>query len=207
MSWDALWNGWWNAWSKPKLPDVPTVLQVMCWVFVEIVFVSHWIQTCFVSLQILECEFYLLELMVRKPPQNIVVLLCFLYRNWRGVIECLSGWLITDVFSVSGLLPNCVPPLQTTVAVCAGYGTGGHAAASGLVWNPFAVCGKCIWWSCFRMFSLPLSSVFTRRIVNDTYRTDLCLLYPPFMIALGKRCPLPFLIAAVNARTDRFLLY
>ncbi|KAG8011225.1 Cyclin-C [Nibea albiflora] len=24
------------------------------------------------------------------------------------------------------------------------------------------------------------------RIVNDTYRTDLCLLYPPFMIALGK---------------------
>lgn len=24
-----------------------------------------------------------------------------------------------------------------------------------------------------------------RRIVNDTYRTDLCLLYPPFMIALG----------------------
>uniref|UniRef100_A0A4W4HRR5 Cyclin-C n=1 Tax=Electrophorus electricus TaxID=8005 RepID=A0A4W4HRR5_ELEEL len=26
------------------------------------------------------------------------------------------------------------------------------------------------------------------RIVNDTYRTDLCLLYPPFMIALGKFC-------------------
>lgn len=25
-----------------------------------------------------------------------------------------------------------------------------------------------------------------RRIVNDTYRTDLCLLYPPFMIALGR---------------------
>lgn len=26
-----------------------------------------------------------------------------------------------------------------------------------------------------------------RRIVNDTYRTDLCLLYPPFMIALGNK--------------------
>lgn len=30
------------------------------------------------------------------------------------------------------------------------------------------------------------SFIFARRIVNDTYRTDLCLLYPPFMIALGK---------------------
>lgn len=33
------------------------------------------------------------------------------------------------------------------------------------------------------------SFIFTRRIVNDTYRTDLCLLYPPFMIALGKIHP------------------
>uniref|UniRef100_A0A3B3SQQ4 Cyclin-C n=1 Tax=Paramormyrops kingsleyae TaxID=1676925 RepID=A0A3B3SQQ4_9TELE len=33
------------------------------------------------------------------------------------------------------------------------------------------------------------------RIVNDTYRTDLCLLYPPFMIALGNwkwRLPLSY---------------
>lgn len=33
----------------------------------------------------------------------------------------------------SGLLPDSVPPLQTAAAVCAGYGTGGHAAATGLV--------------------------------------------------------------------------
>lgn len=42
-----------------------------------------------------------------------------------------------------------------------------------------------------------LLRVSTRRIVNDTYRTDLCLLYPPFMIALGKICPHAFLIVAM----------
>lgn len=48
----------------------------------------------------------------------------------------------------------------------------------------------CLWKAClirsFEVFSLSVTSVFLRRIVNDTYRTDLCLLYPPFMIALGK---------------------
>lgn len=48
-------------------------------------------------------------------------------------------------------------------------------------------------WLIFRFtayYLANLRSVFcTRRIVNDTYRTDLCLLYPPFMIALGKTCP------------------
>lgn len=34
----------------------------------------------------------------------------------------------------TGLLSDCVPPIQTTVAVCAGYGAGGYAAASRLVW-------------------------------------------------------------------------
>lgn len=41
--------------------------------------------------------------------------------------------LLTGLSSVSGLLPDCVPPLQTPAAVCAGHGTGGHAAASCLV--------------------------------------------------------------------------
>ncbi|KAF1491014.1 Cyclin-C, partial [Pygoscelis antarcticus] len=37
----------------------------------------------------------------------------------------------------------------------------------------------------FFFFLLLPHSFLHRRIVNDTYRTDLCLLYPPFMIALA----------------------
>lgn len=29
-------------------------------------------------------------------------------------------------------------------------------------------------------------SAFYRRIINDSLRTDVCLLYPPYLIALGK---------------------
>ena len=41
--------------------------------------------------------------------------------------------MIVDVVYIAGLLPDSVPPLQTAAAVRARYGTGGHAAASGLV--------------------------------------------------------------------------
>ncbi len=34
---------------------------------------------------------------------------------------------------VSGLLSDRVPPVQTVTAVCTGHGSGGHAAAAGLV--------------------------------------------------------------------------
>lgn len=40
---------------------------------------------------------------------------------------------MVDVVYVSGLLPDRVSPLQTSVAVRAGYGTGGHVATPGLV--------------------------------------------------------------------------
>lgn len=122
---------------------------------------------------------------------------------WNILIDAwLYGLLIVYMICLSGLLPDSVPPLQTSAAVCAGYGTGGHAAAPGLVW--FSLC-TFIWKlsgdltddSIHNMLDAagsltPCLSVCTRRIVNDTYRTDLCLLYPPFMIALGKICPCAF---------------
>lgn len=48
------------------------------------------------------------------------------------------GWFWLDLFNdflliFPGLLPDCVPSIQTTVAVCARYGSGGHAAPPGLV--------------------------------------------------------------------------
>lgn len=94
-------------------------------------------------------------------------------------------------FAVSGLLPDRVPPIQTASAVRAGHGPGGHATAAGLV-SLFSA-GPSLFWEGGGV-SRPLFSQYCgasllclppRRIVNDTYRTDLCLLYPPFMIALG----------------------
>lgn len=41
--------------------------------------------------------------------------------------------MIFDWLNFSGLLPDCVPPLQTSAAVCAGHGAGGHAAALSMV--------------------------------------------------------------------------
>uniref|UniRef100_A0A3B4GEP2 Cyclin C n=1 Tax=Pundamilia nyererei TaxID=303518 RepID=A0A3B4GEP2_9CICH len=73
--------------------------------------------SCFVYLQILECEFYLLELM----DCCLIV-----YHPYRPLLQ-----YVQDMGQEDMLLP--------------------------LAW----------------------------RIVNDTYRTDLCLLYPPFMIALA----------------------
>ena len=54
-------------------------------------------------------------------------------KRFVSLLLSLSSPLITDQLPVSGLLPDRVPPVQTTAAVCAGYGPGGHAAASGLV--------------------------------------------------------------------------
>lgn len=46
----------------------------------------------------------------------------------------LDAEIIVYIFC-PGLLSDSVPPVQTAVAVCAGYGTGGYAAAPGLVWD------------------------------------------------------------------------
>lgn len=35
----------------------------------------------------------------------------------------------------------------------------------------------------------PFSLCICRRIINDSLRTDVCLLYPPYLIALGKPQP------------------
>lgn len=53
---------------------------------------------------------------------------------------CVCG--ITDAILYSiivGLLPNRVSPVQTFIAVCAGHGAGGHAAAFSVV----SVCTFC----------------------------------------------------------------
>lgn len=148
--------------------------------------------------QILECEFYLLELMVSGGKRCVTVCLCF--------VDCVPFyWMQWSlfIFFCPGLLSDSVPPVQTVVAVCAGYGTGGYAAAPGLVWDSlFAdlilIKVKDNW--THKILPARLTQIifiFTRRIVNDTYRTDLCLLYPPFMIALGKIWPHTFLLSAI----------
>ena len=38
----------------------------------------------------------------------------------------------------------------------------------------------------FIAMELIISPYIFRRIVNDSLRTDVCLLYPPYLIALGK---------------------
>lgn len=52
-----------------------------------------------------------------------------------GCLDVCFRHLFMDVWFgfVSGLLSDRVPPVQTVTAVCAGHGSGGHAAAAGLV--------------------------------------------------------------------------
>lgn len=109
----------------------------------------------------------------------------------------------------AGLLSDCVPPIQTTVAVCAGYGAGGYAAASRLVWisghsYPISDLKMKGDWVQKMSHATLMSFIFTRRIVNDTYRTDLCLLYPPFMIALGKVHPCMYCLCFWKAQCATF---
>lgn len=61
-------------------------------------------------------------------------------------VECLgvcSQRVFMDVWLcfILGLLSDRVPPVQAITAVCAGHGSGGHAAAAGLVRS---VC-VCMW--------------------------------------------------------------
>lgn len=96
-------------------------------------------------LQILECEFYLLELMVS-------VELCV-------VAGCSRLARITYCFLFLGLLPDRVPPVQTAAAVRAGYGTGRHAAAAGLVRRRLCFCLLeywIYWTSCASVFVIHL---------------------------------------------------
>uniref|UniRef100_A0A3Q0REF9 Cyclin C n=1 Tax=Amphilophus citrinellus TaxID=61819 RepID=A0A3Q0REF9_AMPCI len=95
----------------------PVLMAPTCVFLASKVEVWSVVPVCFVSLQILECEFYLLELM----DCCLIV-----YHPYRPLLQ-----YVQDMGQEDMLLP--------------------------LAW----------------------------RIVNDTYRTDLCLLYPPFMIALA----------------------
>lgn len=53
----------------------------------------------------------------------------------EGCLGVCSQHVFMDVwlFFILGLLSDRVPPLQAVTAVCARHGSGGHAAAAGLV--------------------------------------------------------------------------
>lgn len=51
----------------------------------------------------------------------------------RCLDVCFHLFMDVWIGFVSGLLSDRVPPVQTVTAVCAGHGSGGHAAAAGLV--------------------------------------------------------------------------
>lgn len=58
----------------------------------------------------------------------------------EGCLGVCSQHVFMDVWLcfILGLLSDRVPPLQAVTAVCARHGSGGHAAAAGLVRS---VCG------------------------------------------------------------------